>query len=159
MMRIIKKSPSDSSQKAIAIGAACPHNGDGEMKNQENSSLGTIPGNAQAGKKERAFDLSLPAVVTGVDVLENKFKEKTQVLSISSEQATVLLRSRVTTGSKLELTLEIPKTLILESHLKLQLSGTVFLIQAEPAQSGKKKLISIRLDKRFKLDSLPSTVN
>jgi len=159
MMRMPKKSPSDSSPKAIAFEAACPHNDNGEMKNQGNSSSVAIPGAAGAGKKERAFELSLPALVTGVDVLENKFKEKTQILSISSEEATILLRSRVTVGSKLDLSLEIPKTLILESHLKLQLSGTVVLTQTEPAQSGKKKLVSIRLDKRFRLDPLPPSVN
>lgn len=154
-----KKSPSDSSSRAIAIEAASIDNGSGEMKNQGNSSSSVIPGAAAAGRKERAFELSLPALVTGVDVLENKFKEKTQILSISSEEATILLRSRVTVGSKLDLSLEIPKTLILESHLKLQLSGTVILTQTEPAQSGKKKLVSIRLDKRFRLNPLPPSVN
>jgi hypothetical protein len=154
-----KKSPSDSSPGAIAFEAACTHNGNGEMKNQGNSSSPVIPEATGAGKKERAFDLSLPTLVTGVDVLENKFKEKTQILSISSEEATILLRNRVMVGSKLDLSLEIPKTLILESHLKLQLSGTVILTQAEPAQSGKKKLVSIRLDKRFRLNPLPPAVN
>jgi hypothetical protein len=159
MMRMTKKSPSDSSPRAIAFEATCTHNDNGEMKNQENSSSSTIPGAAGAGKKERAFELSLPALVTGMDVLENKFKEKTQILSISSEEATILLRSRVTVGSKLDLSLEIPKTLILESHLKLQISGTVILTQTEPAQGGKKRLVSIRLDKRFRLNSLPPSVN
>lgn len=158
-MRMPKKSPSDSSPKAIAFEAGCIDNDTGEMKNQGNSSSPTIPAAVGAGKKERAFELSLPAQVTGVDVLENKFKEKTQILSISSEEATILLRSRVTVGSKLDLSLEIPKTLILESHLKLQLSGTVILIQTEPAQSGKKKLVSIRLDKRFRLNPLLPTLN
>ncbi len=154
-----KKSPYNSSPRGIAFEAASLQNGNGEMKNQGDSSSPVIPGAAGAGKKERAFDLSLPAIVTGVDVLENKFKEKTQILSISSEEATILLRSRVTVGSKLDLSLEIPKTLILESHLKLQLSGTVILTQTEPAQSGKKKLVSIRLDKRFRLNPLPPSVN
>jgi len=94
-----------------------------------------------------------------VDALDNKFREKTQVLSISSEEATVWLRSRVMLGSKLDLALDIPKTLILENHLKLRLSGTVILMNNDSARVGKKQLVSLRLDKKFQLLPIPPSIN
>ncbi len=129
------------------------------MNEKEEYSKPSPHGAARAGKRERAFELSLPALVMGVDVLDNKFREKTQVLSISSEEATVLLRSRVMLGSKLELALDIPKTLILENHLKLRLSGTVILMNNDSARVGKKQLVSLRLDKKFQLLPIPPSIN
>jgi hypothetical protein len=150
-----KKSPFDSSPRAIALEQTGVHNLAAEMEQKEESFKPSIHGAARAGKRERAFELSLPAVVTGVDALKNKFREKTQILSISSEEATVWLRSRVMTGTKLDISLDIPKTLILESHLKLHLSGTVTLTQANSSRNGKKQMVSLRLDRRFKLLPIP----
>jgi len=111
------------------------------------------------GKRERAFELSLPAVVTGLDQAGNRFREKTLLISISSEEATIWLRAKVALGSKLEVSLEIPKTLILENHLKLQLSGSVAAVQTEVGQNGKKRIVSLRLDRRFKLLAVPLNIN
>ncbi len=154
-----KKSPSDSSPKAIELREEAEDNGLAEMNEKEELSKPSTHGAARAGKRERAFELSLPALVTGVDALDNKFREKTQVMSISSEEATVWLRSRVMLGSKLDLALDIPKTLILENHLKLRLSGTVILLQNDSARVGKKQLVSIRLDKKFRLLPIPPSIN
>jgi len=154
-----KKSPSDSSLGAIELREEADENGFAEMNEKEEYSKPSPHGAARAGKRERAFELSLPALVTGVDALDNKFREKTQVLSISSEEATVWLRSRVMLGSKLDLALDIPKTLILENHLKLRLSGTVILMNNDSARVGKKQLVSLRLDKKFQLLPIPPSIN
>lgn len=154
-----KKSPSDSSPGAIELRAEADENEFAEMNEKQEISKPSPHGAARAGKRERAFELSLPALVTGVDALDNKFREKTQVLSISSEEATVWLRSRVTLGSKLDLALDIPKTLILENHLKLRLSGTVILMNNDSARAGKKQLVSLRLDKKFQLLPIPPSIN
>jgi len=159
MIIMSKKSPSDSSPKAIELREEAEDNGLAEMNEKEELSKPSTHGAARAGKRERAFELSLPALVTGVDALDNKFREKTQVMSISSEEATVWLRSRVMLGSKLDLALDIPKTLILENHLKLRLSGTVILLQNDSARVGKKQLVSIRLDKKFRLLPIPPSIN
>ena len=159
MMRMLKKSPSDSSPRAIELRGESGENCYPEMNEKEELSKPSTHGAARAGKRERAFELSLPALVTGVDVLENKFREKTQVLSISAEEATVWLRSKVILGSRLDLALDIPKTLILENHLKLRLSGTVVEAQADAARVGKKQLISVRLDKKFRLLPIPPSIN
>lgn len=129
------------------------------MNENEELSKPSNHGAARTGKRERAFELSLPALVTGLDALENKFREKTQLYSISSEEATVWLRSKVMVGSKIDLSLDIPKTLILENHLKLRLTGTVVLAQADSARAGKKQLVSVRLDKKFRLLPIPSSIN
>jgi hypothetical protein len=159
MIRMSKKSPSDSSPRAIELREEADENWSAEMNEKEELSKPSTHGAARAGKRERAFELSLPALVTGVDALENKFREKTQVLSISSEEATVWLKSRVMLGSKLDLALDIPKTLILENHFKLRLSGTVILMQNDSARAGKKQLVSVRLDKKFRLLPIPPSIN
>lgn len=137
----------------------CGENGRVEMNEEEELTKPSTHGAARAGKRERSFELSLPALVSGVDASENKFREKTQVLSISSEEATVWLKSRVTAGSRLNLSLDIPKTLILENHFKLRLSGIVTLVQADGAEAGRKRLVSVRLDKKFRLLAIPPSVN
>jgi len=159
MIRMFKKSPSDSSSRAIEPNEESSENFYLEMNEKEELTKPSSHGAARAGKRERAFELSLPALVTGVDVLENKFREKTQVLSISAEEATVWLKSKVMVGSKLDLSLDIPKTLILENHFKLRLSGTVVLAQVDSARVGKKKLVSVRLDRKFRLLPIPPSIN
>ncbi|MGQ9673503.1 MAG: hypothetical protein ACUVV5_10260 [Candidatus Aminicenantales bacterium] len=119
------------------------------MRNQ--SVLSSLQQMNQPSKKERAFELSLPTLVKGKDSQKNKFRERTHLLSISAEQATLRLRAQVAVGSRLDLELEIPKTLILENHLRLHLSGTVILAENEPNRTGKKRLTIVRLDRRFKL--------
>jgi len=154
-----EKSPSDSSPRGIAPARGVNNNGIPNMNEKEEPFKPSIHGASKDGKRERAFELSLPALVTGLDVLENKFREKTLITSISSEEAVVWLRSQVPIGAKLDISLDIPKTLILESSLKLQLTGTVLLIQTDSARNGKKQLVSLRLDKKFKLLPVPPSIN
>lgn len=144
-----QKSPFDSSSRAIERERKKNENGSVEMKNQ--AFFSSNQADQGDGKRERAFELFLPVLVKGRDIEENKFKEKTQLLSISAEEAILRLRSRVAVGSRLDLDLEIPKTLILENYLRLQISGTVILSQEEPNASSRKRLVSVRLDRKFKL--------
>ena len=154
-----KKSPFDSSPRGIVLAKSVADNELPKMNEKEEHFKPSIHGASKDGKRERAFELSLPALVTGVDVLENRFREKTLITSISSEEATVWLRSQVPIGAKLDISLDIPKTLILENSLKLQLTGTVLLTQTDSARNGKKQLVSLRLDKKFKLLPIPPSIN
>jgi hypothetical protein len=159
MIKMAKKSPRDSPPEGIAL-LECP--GDNEfrkMEEKQEMSNPSIHGASKAGKRERAFDLSLPALVTGLDAMDNRFREKTLITSISAEEATVWLRSHVTVGAKLDISLDIPKTLILENSLKLQLSGTVRLAQMDSTRPGKKRLVALDLDKKFKLLPIPPNIN
>lgn len=154
-----KKSPFDSPPGGIVLLERPGDNDTPNMEERQESPKPSIHGASKAGKRERAFDLSLPALVTGLDVMENRFREKTLIHSISAEEATVWLRSQVTVGTKLDISLDIPKTLILENSLKLQLSGTVKLAQTDSARTGKKLLVSLQLDKKFKLLPIPPNIN
>ena len=154
-----EKSPFDSSPRGIVRVESSVDNGTLNMNEKEEAFKPSIHGASKEGKRERAFELSLPALVIGLDTLENRFREKTQITSISSEEATIWLRSHVPVGAKLDISLDIPKTLILENSLKLHLTGTVLLTQPNSSPNGKKQLVSLRLDKKFKLLPIPPSIN
>jgi hypothetical protein len=156
---MIKKSPWDSSPGAIEPDNPELDNSQREMNNKDESVRLLLPAAVGAEKRERAFELSLPAVVTGVDLADNRFREKTLLVSISSEEAAVWLRSRVGPGAKLNISLDIPKTLILENHLQLELSGTVAANGPDPVRPGKKQVVSLRLDRKFRLVPIAPSVN
>jgi hypothetical protein len=159
MTKMIKKSPFDSSSRGIALAESAVDNEFPNMNEKEEAFKPSIHGASKEGKRERAFELSLPALVTGMDAWDNRFREKTQITSISSEEATVWLRSHVPAGTKLDISLDIPKTLILENSLKLHLTGTVLVTQPNSSPNGKKQLVSLRLDKKFKLLPIPPSIN
>jgi hypothetical protein len=159
MTKMSKKSPFDSPPEGIVLLGITGDNGFPDMEEKQETLKPSIQGASKAGKRERAFELSLPALVTGLDALENRFREKTLISSISAEEATVWLRSPVTIGAKLDISLDIPKTLILENSLKLQLSGTVRLAQIDSTRLGKKQLVSLQLDKKFKLLPIFPNIN
>lgn len=113
-----------------------------------------LPQTPRTPNQERSFDLSLSIRVKGLDASGNEFQERTELNTISSQLATFWIDSGVTIGSKLDLCLEVPKTIILEQQIKLLLSGDVIFIKAD-SQNHKKHLISVRLDKNYKIQSYP----
>lgn len=121
-----------------------------KMKTERLSYKPSIQGAAKVSKRERSFELSLPALVTGQDAKGEKFEENTRILSISAQSALFWLKSKVMIGSPLSLSLLIPKTIILENRLNLLVSGTVVLVQANNNQNNH-HLVSIQLDKSFKI--------
>lgn len=118
-------------------------------RNLEESSIQ----NPRVKKRERSFKLSLPILVNGIDAYGNKFQERTELSSISSQEAIFWLNSGVTIGAKLNLFFDIPKTLILEDHLKLIISGDVVYVKSE-TNNKKKQLISVRLEKNYKINPI-----
>ena len=121
-----------------------------EMRTERLSHKPSIQGAAKVSKRERSFELSLPALVSGSDVRGRDFEEDTKVLSISSQNALFWLKSKVLIGTPLCVNLQIPKTIILENRLNLVISGTVNLVQAN-ANKKNNQLISIQLDRNFKI--------
>jgi hypothetical protein len=117
-----------------------------------NMNIESIQGVSRTGKRERAFDLSLPARVTGLDAVGRKFEERTEICSISAQEASFRLQTRLLIGSKVLLNLDVPRTIILEKPLRLLLSGTVVFVKAEDTR-GKKQYLAARLDRGFKLQS------
>jgi len=117
-----------------------------------NMNIELIQGASRARKKERAFDLSLPARVTGLDAVGRKFEERTEICSISAQEASFRLQTRLLIGSKVLLNLDIPRTIILERPLRLLLSGTVAFVKSEDSL-GKWQYLAARLDRGYKLQS------
>ncbi len=152
MIKERENSPLDSSQRAIDCPRVVWQNCCG-MNLPRPVNKTSIQGVTKVAKRERSFKLSLPALVSGTDAYGNPFQERTDISSISSQEATFQLNSGVTIGCKLNLCLEVPKTLILEKQLRLSLYGRVKYVKAE-TNSEKKQIISVDLDKNFKVLSL-----
>ncbi len=115
----------------------------------------SIQGATKFANAERSFELSIPALVSGIDATGNEFKEYTELSSISSQEAVFWLDSGITIGSVLKLFLDVPKTVLLESNLKLEITGRVTFVKADQS-SEKKQLISLRLEKKYKINPLHS---
>ncbi|MGA2361197.1 MAG: hypothetical protein ABSG73_01940 [Candidatus Aminicenantales bacterium] len=107
-------------------------------------------GAARAGKRERTFELSLPALVKGLDARGKRFEEPTQIAAISAQEVSFRLNARLLIGSKTTVSLDIPRTLILESPLRLLVTGAVIYVRSE-ATNGKSQYVSILLDRSFRL--------
>ncbi len=110
----------------------------------------SIQGAAKAGKRERSFELSLPALVIGLDAAGKPFEERTTLHAISAEEISFPLRARLLIGSKVTVTLDIPRTLILENPLRLLVSGDVVFVRIEEG-NGRDQFISARLNRSFRL--------
>lgn len=119
-----------------------------------------IQGATKGSRRERSFKLSLPTLVSGLDAQGKPFEEKTRLFSISSQEAIFELKSSVALGTNLELSLEIPKTLILESQLNLFVSGKVVFIQTPSEDSdadfknSKKQVVALHLNTSYKIQPI-----
>lgn len=106
------------------------------------------------GKRERSFELSLPALIKGLDAAGRKFEERSAVCAISAQEVSFRLKARLIIGSRVTLFLDIPRTLILESPLRMVLSGAVVYVRFEEG-NGKQQFIVVRLDRGFRLHPNP----
>jgi hypothetical protein len=104
----------------------------------------------KAAKRERSFELSLPALVKGLDATGRKFEERTSVCGISAQEVSLRLKARLMIDSRVTLFLDIPRTLILESPLRMVLSGAVVYVRLEE-KADKTQLLVVRLDRGFRL--------
>jgi hypothetical protein len=111
-------------------------------------------GAARAGKRERTFELSLPALVKGLDARGKRFEEQTMASAISAQELSFRLNARLLIGAKMTVSLDVPRTLILESPLRLQVTGQVVYVRSE-TENGKSQYVSIHLDRRFRLQPNP----
>ncbi len=121
-----------------------------KMRTERLSHKPSIQGAAKVSKRERSFELSLPALVSGSDVKGKEFEENTKILAISAQNALFWLKSKVLIGTPLYVSLQVPKTIILENRLSLMVSGTVKLVQANTNKKNN-QLISVQLDRSYKI--------
>jgi len=108
------------------------------------------PSPARAGKRERSFELSLPALVKGLDATGRKFEEKTTICGISAQEVSLRLKARLQIDARITLFLDVPRTLILESPLRMVLSGAVVYVRLEE-KGDKTQFLVARLDRGFRL--------
>jgi hypothetical protein len=112
-------------------------------------------GAAKAGKRERTFELSLPALVKGLDARGKRYEEQTQICAISAQEVSVCLNTRLLIGAKTTISLDIPRTLILESPLRLLVTGLVVYVRSE-SMNGKSQYVTVQLDRGFRLQPNPA---
>ena len=62
-----------------------------DMDAEKSSPSPSTQGATAAGKKERTFDLSLPASVKGLDAAGRKFDERSAVCAISAQEVSFRL--------------------------------------------------------------------
>ena len=115
------------------------------------------PDSRAVKKRERSFEMALPALVEGRDALESEFEEKIEVSSLSAQEAVFWLSAKVLIGSKLVLHLQVPRTFLLEKPLEVQLAGTVQYVRSDLSVADKDQLVSIRLDRTFRIDAPSAT--
>ena len=121
-----------------------------KMRTERLSHKPSIQGAAKVSKRERSFELSLPTLVSGIDDKGDEFNEDTKILSISAQNALFWLKSKVLIGTPLNLSLQIPKTIILENRLNLMVSGKVVLVQGN-TNNKNSQLVSMQLERAFKI--------
>jgi len=112
-------------------------------------------GTTRAGKRERTFELSLPAMVKGLDARGKRFEERTLACAISAQELSFRLNARLLIGAKMTVALDVPRTLILESPLRLLVTGLVVYVRSE-TENGKSQYVSISLDRSFRLQPNPA---
>jgi hypothetical protein len=132
------------------MGAPSPETIPGDMDMAKSLHTSSEQAATRAGKRERTFELSLPALVKGLDAGGRKFEERTAVCGISAQEVSFRLKARLIIDSRVTLFLDIPRTLILESPLRMVLSGAVIHVRFEEA-NGKQQFIVVRLDRGFRL--------
>jgi hypothetical protein len=122
----------------------------GEMETAKLLHDTSSQGVPKAAKRERSFELSLPALVKGLDATGRKFEERTSVSGISAQEVSLRLKARLMIDSRVTLFLDIPRTLILESPLRMVLSGAVVYVRLEE-KADKTQFLVVRLDRGFRL--------
>jgi len=115
----------------------------------ETASLTTAP----QPNEEECFSLSLIAHIQGRDAVGVKFVEKTSLREISSEKAAFELKTRILIGTKLTLSLFVPKTLILGNPLILTVTGEVIKAEKDSNKQNEQN-VHLKLTKNFDIQKL-----
>lgn len=130
-----------------------------EMKNghfNQDINKSSIQGATGERRGERLLELSLPALVLGQNASGRKFRETTELLSISSEVARFRLKNPVKIGTVLKLSLEIPATTLLIHPLHLEISGQVARLEFD-MEKPYQQLVTLELGKKFQLQPASRT--
>lgn len=89
----------------------------------------------------------------GRNALGKEFEEQTEIVALNAGGAFFCLDERILIGAKIWLMADVPQTVLLKVPLKLNLAGSVTMVQAQKG-APKRQVVSIRLDKHFRIYGL-----
>ncbi len=110
-----------------------------------------VPGSEQPGGDQatvREFNLTLPMTVSGLDARGQEFRENSVLSTISSEQASFLLKTRVDRKTVLKLVISLPPKLADGQPLSLVIKGRVRVSEQVPGQPELRRVV-LELDSRY----------
>lgn len=96
----------------------------------------------------KEFNLTLPMTVSGLDAWGQEFRENSQLATISSEQASFLLKTRVERQTLLKLVIALPPKLADGQPLALVIRGRVLAIEPVAGEPERRKVL-LGLDSRY----------
>ena len=102
--------------------------------------------------KEKGFNLSLPTRVEGHDMEGNFFNEKTSLSYISHQGSSFWLRTPVSIGHDLKLTVDLPPKLAQDQDLKLIIRGKIIFVEAATDQIPKQR-VSIKFENKYFIEN------
>ncbi len=115
----------------------------------------TITGSDQPDSSQatvREFSLTLPMTVSGLDIRGQEFQENSVLSTISSEQASFLLRTRVERKTVLKLVISLPPKLADGQPLALVIKGRVRTSEPVPGEPELRRVV-LELDSRYFIGS------
>jgi len=102
--------------------------------------------------KEKGFSLSLPTQVEGQDLEGKIFNENTSLSYISDQGSSFWLRTPVSIGLDLKLTVDLPPKLAQDQNLKLIIRGKVIFVEAATDQMPKQR-VSIKFENKYIIEN------
>ena len=102
--------------------------------------------------KEKGFNLSLPTRVEGYDMEGIFFTEKTSLTYISHQGSSFWLRTPVSTGHDLKLTVDLPPKLSQDHNLKLIIRGKIIFVEASTDQIPRQR-VSVKFENKYIIES------
>jgi c-di-GMP-binding flagellar brake protein YcgR len=100
-------------------------------------------------RREWRFDLPLAVTVEGRRPSGDPFREAAKLTNISSGGAYLLLNTAITVGSKVILTVNLPKELTEGQKVLLVVPGLTVRLQ-KPEKRGKRQGVAVRFGKGFR---------
>lgn len=116
------------------------------MNSRKATTRGTEQFSGQATVKE--FSLTLPMTVSGFDARGQEFRENSVLSTISSEQASFLLRTRVERKTVLKLVISLPPKLADGQPLALVIKGRVRSSEQVAGEPELRRVV-LELDSRY----------
>ena len=101
---------------------------------------------------EAGFNLPLPTIVEGIDALGNNFQEKTVLSYISNSGSSFWLKTEVSSGIELRLTVDLPSKLADDKDLKLVIKGKVIFLEASKKETYKSR-VSLKFNNKYIIEA------